>query len=443
MPEDATGQVADRPVDDTTAGTGSLLADPVPAVAVKSQRPARAVVPPAPAGTVGGGGEIRSLTGLRIVAAMWVVVFHFHFTPGDAYTRFWEPFRPFVASGALGVDLFYVLSGFVITLTYLTKVGPRLRVRASLVFLWARICRIWPVYATVTTLFLGWLLYKQTRVSDGYLAYQTVQPELTVWSYLKQLLMVQLWAEPYFDGVSFVGPAWSISAEWAAYLTFPLLVLVLYRVRRLPAPVLGVLAVAVMLPLAYLSYTGEEAGLRYAWALRIGCGFLAGALTYLAVRNVGPDSRLRRYAPLLTVVALVEIVIGLLWASWRSPVGSYAGVVGLMFPVLVAGLALHQTGLAKVLSHPWMVHGGRISFSIYLVHVPVFEIFWTEMALRPSLAPGTALATFLIPQVLLLVVLLGHLFYRYVEEPARVWLRRHGPKSSSVRVTPVPVAAGP
>jgi peptidoglycan/LPS O-acetylase OafA/YrhL len=389
-----------------------------------------------------GPGEIRSLTGLRIIAAMWVVVFHFHFTPGDAYTRFWEPFRPFVESGQLGVDMFYVLSGFVITLTYLEKVGPRLRVRSTVTFLWARLCRIWPVYAVITTVFGAWLLIKSTRVSDGYLAYQTVQPQLTVWSYVKQLFMVQLWDKPFFDGSSFVGPAWSISAEWSAYVCFPLLALVIFRVRKLPAPVLAALAVAAMVPFAYLSYTGQEGSLHFAWLLRIGCGFAAGAFTYLAVRNVEVDAPIRRLAPLVTMLALVEIVIGILWSGWRAGGGGYAGVIVVVFPVLVGSLALHDTGIAKFLSTTWMVHGGRISYSLYLVHIPVFEIFWFAMT-RPALAPGTALATFLIPQVLLLAVVLGHLCYAYIEEPARVWLRRKGPRSATERLAPVPVAAGP
>lgn len=392
-----------------------------------------------------GTGEVRSLTGLRIVAAMWVVVFHFHFTPGDAYTKYWEPFRAIVESGALGVDLFYVLSGFVITLTYLEKVGPRLRVRGTLTFLWARLCRIWPVYAAVTTLFGAWLLFKRTQVSDGFLAYQLVQPDLTVWSYIKQLLMVQLWNQPRFDGVSFVGPAWSISAEWLAYVCFPLLVLLIFRLRRLPSVVLACLAVAVMVPLAYLSYSGHEPVLQFAWLWRISGGFTAGAFTYLAVREINLTPRVRQLAPVVTVLVLLEIAIGIVWASWRSGpggTGGFPGVVIVAFPLLVGSLALHQTGVARWLSTPSMVHGGRISFSLYLVHVPIFEIFWTLMAARPSLAPGTALATFLIPHLLIVVLLVGHLFYTYIEEPARVWLRRRGPRAATERMAAVPVAAG-
>jgi hypothetical protein len=74
-----------------------------------------------------------------------------------------------------------------------------------------------------------------------------------------------------------------------------------------------------------------------------------------------------------------------------------------------------------------MVHGGRISYSLYLVHVPVFEIFWSYMLWEPRIGPGSALGTFLVPQVLLFVVLLAHLAYTYIEEPARKAMRSRGP----------------
>jgi peptidoglycan/LPS O-acetylase OafA/YrhL len=373
-------------------------------------------------------GEIRALTGLRVVAALWVVAFHFQFTPGDAYTRYLEPLRPIVQSGALGVDMFYVLSGFVITLTYLDKMGPRPAVRRTVSFLWARICRIWPVYATVTTLFFVWLLYKSTRVTNGAVAYQNVQPELDLPHYVEQLLMVQLWHRPFFDGSSFVGPAWSISAEWLAYVAFAAVVLVVYRLRSLPASVSGVLGVIMMLPLALLTYQTGDPYYPYSWLLRIGAGFLAGALVCLAVRRVRRTERVQRWAAGVSVLALVEIAIGLWWGSWRGQgAGDFGGVVVLAFPVLVGALALTDRGPARLLAREAFVHGGRISYSLYLIHVPVFEIFWTFMGWYPAIGPGTALGSILIPHVLLLVLLLAHLSYRYLEEPARLWLRARDP----------------
>ena len=395
-------------------------------------------------------GEIRSLTGLRIVAALWVVVFHFSYTPGNAYSPYWVPFAPLVHSGALGVDLFYVLSGFVITLTYLEKLGPRPSVRGSVVFWWARVCRIWPVYALVITLFGGWLLYKSTRVTDGFLSWQVVQPVVDLRHWAEQLLMVQLWHHPHFDGVSWVGPAWSISAEWFAYVCFPLLALLLFRLRRLPAPVTGALAVLAMVPIALACYRTGGPAFDWAWLARIAGGFLSGALTCLAVRRVQRTEKVERVAAVVGVLALVEILVAMWWGDWRGQgQGDFGGVALVLFPVLVGALALSPRGLSRPLSTRPMVHGGRISFSLYLVHVPVFEIFWTFMAWHPRMGPGTALGEILVPHVLVGVVVLAHLCHRFVEEPARVLLRGRGPGRlaglgravPAVTVPPVPADA--
>jgi peptidoglycan/LPS O-acetylase OafA/YrhL len=154
-------------------------------------------------------GEIRSLTTLRLFAAVWVLVFHFHFTPGAGLGQLFDAARPVLGNGALGVDLFFVISGFVIAHTYLATLGPALRAGPAARFLWARICRIWPVYAVVTTLFGAVLVAKLAFGTGGHVAFQAVQPEVSVESWLRQLLMMQMWTRPFHDGASWVGPAWS------------------------------------------------------------------------------------------------------------------------------------------------------------------------------------------------------------------------------------------
>jgi peptidoglycan/LPS O-acetylase OafA/YrhL len=372
--------------------------------------------------------EIRALTGLRIVAALWVVAFHFHFTPGETYTAAWQFLRPVIDAGALGVDLFFVLSGFVITLTYLDSAGPRLTVAGTRSFLWARISRIWPVHVLVTTVFGGWLAYKATRVSDGYLAYQTIQPQVDLPHYLEQLLMVQLWHRPTYQGASWVGPAWSLSAEWLAYVSFPVVVLVLWRLRNAPVLVTGALAVGCLLPAAYLSVAHGALDFPFAWLLRIAGGFLAGALTCLTVRRLRTTPGADRLAGWCATLAVLLIAAGLWWADWRGQgTSGSAWVVAPLFPVLVGALALSTSGPARLLATRPMVHGGRISFALYLVHIPVFEAFWTFMQWHPRMAPGTVVGTVATPLVFLSVFVLAHLVHRFVEEPAHRALRRREP----------------
>ena len=109
----------------------------------------------------------ETLTGLRIVAALWVVGFHFHFTalPGVAAVN--RVLGPLVTQGALGVDLFFVISGFVIAHTHLDRLGPALRPAATARFVWARLCRMWPLYLVVVHVFGLWLVAKLAWGHDG------------------------------------------------------------------------------------------------------------------------------------------------------------------------------------------------------------------------------------------------------------------------------------
>lgn len=385
-------------------------------------RPARI---PAPRSATGSeprkGREIRALTGLRIVAALWVVLFHLSWAPGSAYTRFWEPLLPLVRHGALGVDLFFVLSGFVITLTYLDKLGPRPSARGSLAFWWARICRIWPVYATVTAIFGLWLAFKASLHQPGPVALQAVQPVVDFPHWVEQMLMAQLWHRSSFVGSSWVAPAWSISAEWAAYSLFPLLTLVLWRLRNASPLVTGALSVLSMVPWAV---TLEHAvSYQFSWAVRIAGGFAAGAFLCLAVRHIPRTERVDRIAARVVVLATAAMLL-LLWADSAKPGSTNGGGLAVLtFPVLVGALALTTRGAGRWLSTDVMVLGGKISFALYLVHMPVFEIGQALMDWFPRLAPGTRLGTLLLPCLLLTAVGLAYLAHRFVEERSRVALR--------------------
>jgi peptidoglycan/LPS O-acetylase OafA/YrhL len=370
-------------------------------------------------------GELRGLTGLRIVAAVWVVAFHFHFTPLAGVAEVVDELGPLITSGALGVDLFFVLSGFVIAHTYLDRLGPALRAGATARFLWARASRMWPLYVLVLHLFGLWLVARLVFGSDSEIAFQGVQPVLGVREWLEQVFMVQMWSSEFLDGASWVGPTWSISAEWLAYLLFPVAALGFFRLRNLPVAVLGLASLALMGPMAWAYLTTGSPYHPWSWLVRILCGFGAGVLTYLAVRKLRATGRARRGASVLAVAVPVAIAAGLLLGESAGP--GRGGVVIALFPLLVGALAVADRGPATVLSARWAVSGGHISYSLYLVHIPIFEVYWLALRRFPWLGPGTLLAHVVGALAVLSTFAVAALAFRLVEEPARRRMRRLAP----------------
>lgn len=358
-------------------------------------------------------GELRTLTGLRIVAALWVVGFHFHFTALPGVAAVSQVLGPLVTQGALGVDLFFVVSGFVIAHTHLDRLGPALHPTAAARFVWARICRMWPLYLVVLHVFGLWLVVKLVWGHGGAIAFQAVQPVVSVREWVRQLAGVQMWDHAYLDGASWVGPTWSLSAEWLAYLLFPVAALGFHRLRRLPAWASGAAAVALMTPSAHAYLATGSPYYPYSWLVRIACGFAAGVLICLAVRRIRAPRAASAAAAALPVVIALGLVLGERLGAGRG------GAVIALFPLLVGALALADRGPAMALARPWAVAGGRISYALYLVHIPMLEVFWTALQQVRGLGAHTLLAHVVGLVVLVATVGVAAVAHRHVEEPAR------------------------
>jgi peptidoglycan/LPS O-acetylase OafA/YrhL len=402
---------------------------PTPAV----RTPTTPVVAPDAPATAPARGDIPQLTGLRFVAAVWVLLLHASYVPGDVFGRWTAPIAPLVAAGPLGVDLFFVLSGLVLTRAYLERLGRRPSARGTWTFLRARIARVWPLYAAVTVVFGLWCAARLVLGQDGVVTWQSPQPDLGPMGWLRQLTMTQLWDSRGIEGVSFVLPAWSVSAEWLAYLCFPVLVLGVWRIRNWPLPVLGALAVVASSPIALAAVLSSESGETGAWAwlLRIGGGFTAGMLTWLVVARIERTPRVELWAQRIVLGVVAETVLVAYWAasapaSAAIPAADRLWFAVPMFPLLLGALCLSGGGVVRFLSHPRLQHGGRISYAIYLVHFPLIEITVVAMTRFPALAPNSSLAALAVPHVLVGSVLVAHCAYRWIEEPAR---RRCAPRS--------------
>ncbi|WP_188112736.1 acyltransferase family protein [Mycobacterium simiae] len=367
-------------------------------------------------------GEIKALTGLRIVAAVWVVLFHFRPMLGDASPELRDALAPVLNCGAQGVDLFFILSGFVLTWNYLDRMGRSWSTRATLHFLWLRLARVWPVYVVTLHLAAGLVILS---LHVGHVPLPEAR-DLTAISYVRQMLLVQLWFQPFFDGSSWDGPAWSISAEWLAYLLFGLLVLVILRMERATrARGLMLLALAASLPPVLLLLASGEFYTPWSWLPRIVTQFTAGALACAAVRRLRLTEHARYVAGHLALLLVVAMVGVLYWfdAHPISGVVDSGGVVDVLFVPLVVTLAVGLGGLPRMLSARPMVYGGEISFCLYMVHELVHTA-WGWSVLQFDLTPQDNPWKWNVIGLLVIAVALSILLYHVVEEPARRWMRR-------------------
>jgi peptidoglycan/LPS O-acetylase OafA/YrhL len=385
---------------------------------------------------------IGQLTGVRFVAAVWVMLYHYQ-APLAALGWLVPVLHEFLRVGRLGVDLFFALSGFIITHTYLQKMGPRLTWPRSRHFLWLRLARIWPVHFVMLNV-AGLAVVAQSVLGSGD---ATQKDWLTPVDYLKQLLLVHEWGPDPQRGWNY--PAWSLSMEWLAYLLFPLLVLLLWRFhQRLSTRWLCVAWVVVLLPLLWYgtTYIGDPYYISdWGSTIRILTEFTAGAITYLVVSRLwsatedGPKERVQRLATTLAVVVPIVVVAlafvlgnlpALQWTVSDLPDTPNAADLPPKYhlslvPLLVlwiGALALTTRGPSSFLSRPKLLLGGFISYSLYMVHTVWYGLWRTGMR-AVGIDSGPLYAVAFVGLVVGAVVA-AWLMWRFVEEPAREWMRR-------------------
>ena len=375
---------------------------------------------------------IRQLTGIRLVAAVWVLLYHSQ-GPLDAIGLLSMPVLPdFIRVGRLGVDLFFALSGFILAHTYLSSLGERLKVDKSLKFLWLRLARIYPVHL-VMLLVAGFAVFAQSIVNGEELDRSWLNP----WDFIKNLLLIQEWGSDPQRGWNFV--AWSLSMEWLAYLIFPFMALVLWRMHKhLPTWALCLFWIMSLTPLVIYGLGSSDPYYTENWGstYRVLTAFTAGAISYLIVDRLRDSVRAAAVCDVLAFVLPAIVVAASVFLAWLpaavSPITSTdpdAEPLPPLFhltlvPVLIAWigvLALSRRGMANLLATKIMVFGGFISYSLYMTHLVWFGLWRAGMkALGIESGPLYALSVVFL---LGMSFVIAYVMWRLVEEPARIRMR--------------------
>lgn len=335
--------------------------------------------------------ELLPLTSIRGLAAWCVVLFHLRFLLAP-----WLPAGAIgaLAKGNLAVDLFFVLSGFVIYLNYGGRVT---RERTSVAdFLFRRFARVYPLHLLVL---IGFLAYSGAAVAFGSARAGGQDPDY----FIASLFLVQNWG--FHEATRWNVPAWSISTEFFAYLVFPLLLTALAPARR-PIWLLAAMAVALALSVHAFFFAF---GLPFPNAIpktglfRCVAQFAIGMLVCELYRRLRGEQRL--VVPLLGAAA----VLGALFMLFGAP------LVPLVWASLVLGLALARS--AGPLSSPPFVWLGRISYATYLSHYLLLVLFKFLFVSDGEPVPPVLLVGYLAA-----VLAASALLYHGFERPAQAWL---------------------
>lgn len=350
--------------------------------------------------------QIKPITGMRGIAALGVLFHHtwIYFMPaaGNSIGVYTE----LVRNGYLWVDFFFILSGFLLCVLYFDKFSFA---ASQLKSFWIyRFARIYPLHIFILLLFVAVQLAYFFVGDDSAF---TGRYELL--DLLKNVFLLQAFQiSP--GGTTWNGPAWSISAEWVAYLSFPLFVLILRRVASAfaSAMVLILCLAGLILIEASSDFQLDVTGIY--GLLRCGLEFLAGMILARQFYRMNVGMWLAK--PLHQLVILIALLLSM-------HVDQIDVITVVLMAIFILSIAHDETGIAKILSYNWLIFIGEISYAIYMTHWFVFLLI--EKA-------GTQLFNiyvydidhwlgWLVVSLLVVasVIVFSSLSYRFVERPMR------------------------
>jgi peptidoglycan/LPS O-acetylase OafA/YrhL len=342
--------------------------------------------------------RIASLDGLRGIAALGVMIFHFDhfFLPQAALTGMFPFMRPILDHAYLGVDLFFLMSGFVMAHVYGQKLSSNWRAHWR-DFAIMRFARIYPLF--LLTMLVMVVTHALAHMPLSWISFSSRSLAL-------HFLLLQVWV-----GLSWNYPSWSISAEAAAYVYFVFSAGALLS-GRYPR-FIAAICVAVLVALCIKGggrlnlFTGVPA------LLRTLAEFSLGALVYRAYLAGKISSGI--WPALLAVVCLVSAAL----TRWDiATVGVFACLI--YYGAHTASILDQLLGSAPAIAM------GAWSYSIFLWHAPAHYAVMAVFSAcgHPTETLDVTAARLLMLGTMLAVVCLSALTFNFFEVPARRWIRR-------------------
>lgn len=377
---------------------------------------------------------LSNLTPLRGIAALLTVIFHIDIFLGWAMIP--PDGSPLLSHMYLMVDFFFILSGFIMCHVYGNRFLKDVRIAEFKKFTIARFSRVYPLhlFTLVSTIVMLFLFAKMGVPKNAYL-----QAENNLYSVFTNLFLLQ--AMNFNKWFTWVHASWSISTEWWAYMIFPFLVAPFFRLNargRIFICLLCItgyvctswfLAPLVTLPAEFhmppAKSTDWSLNLAYQYGFaRCICGFILGMMTYHAFKD--------RWSK--KIFGNGWTMTGCTAAAFMSMHLNWPDIITVsFFPFIILSGAYGSHSINRVFATKPLQRLGDWSFSIYLIHQPLLILItygWSKLsAVQPNKINqwvphgyGLALSWTMCFLLIIPILFVSYLSYRYIENPSRKWL---------------------
>lgn len=325
-----------------------------------------------------------ALDGVRAISVIIVVAFHTKFA--------------FAKGGMIGVDVFFVLSGFLITSILRNELQASGTIDLSRFYFRRAVRLMPPLILSMAGVYIG---------SRVFFPNVDILPDVVL-----ALLYVSDYGKAFWGVPELIAHTWSLSVEEHFYLVWPLFLLATSRLsdRTLLHIMLAMFVAATAWRIADGLIWEDWTRTYFRFDTHMS-GMILGAI--LAVKQWKLQTDTAQLVGKFSLCALAILVIGLRWRYMPSLlVGEFVAEVSAA-GLIVSLTCGHQTAVSKTLSYPPLVYLGVLSYSIYLWHYGI------AIVLREILDPVSAFAITLSASVVI-----AALSNKYVETPLRSWAHR-------------------
>jgi peptidoglycan/LPS O-acetylase OafA/YrhL len=363
---------------------------------------------------------MKFLDGLRCISISWVILLHLPFEKSG-------PLALLASRGWMGVDMFFVISGFLITSLLLAEREATGHINLGNFYL-RRTLRIWPAYYLLILLTVALALLAKTL------------PALSPYFAADKILHTIAWPAIYLTNayVSFNGTedvtllhSWSLALEEQFYLLWPAALILL---GRRPARFVVATIVAITLWRVWLTFHYPEgiAAMRrifYGPDTRMDV-LLYGVCAAFALHDESRRARLaawlgRKWVLGLLGVAFVAVVCATnRWSGWFGNSLGYGASAAIMASLLAYLVACRPARLIRVLEWPPLAYVGKVSYGVYLFQSGAIDLLQDIVGI-PTTAPGKLLFTV---GACALAILAAAVSYRFLEAPILKLKGRFAPR---------------